>query len=56
MSFTQSYIVDDNYCICPVCGAYNYVYDNDITDFESNLSVPIECGKCRTIFYLEKDN
>jgi hypothetical protein len=55
MSFTQSYITDDEMCECPACGEYCLLDEDEIKNFKLGESVPITCYECNTIFYLEKD-
>ncbi len=59
MSYTTTYLIEDDnhgsYTECPCCGEYLMIDEIELKSYHDNLSVPIECYECSTIFYLEKE-
>lgn len=55
MSQVSTIIYDNDLTECPACGEDVLLSTEEIEDYNNGISVPLECGECGTIFYLEKE-
>jgi hypothetical protein len=59
MSYVTSHLINETehnaWTECPCCGEYLMIDEIELQSYNNNLSVPIECYECNTIFYLEKE-
>jgi hypothetical protein len=59
MSYLTSHLINETehnaWTECPCCGEYLEVDENELKEYHNDMSVPIQCYECNTIFYLEKE-